>query len=285
MAPPLASADGLEHLVVAECPEPLGDPRLLLQQGKVRGVVDDLQVVPQLGHDGVDRAAAVRERQDADDLREVGVRRRADEQATRLIAVLVGVPAEPRPRAPAGAEGIDLEQRGLVEPALLAALAADDEVREIAARSALVEPELPPAVVLGTVDEATPVEVVHVPLRAGPHEAGRDHRAAVEAAPLVERPAVDEPARALSILASALVLHHEPLGKPPGADALAASPEDRSSPAAVRRALGPATPVMSPSFRASRGSAISSRSPGLGHVSRPPTIAECRGRSISAPGP
>ena len=48
---------------------------------------------------------------------------------------------------------------------------------------------------------------------------------------------------------------------------------------------GAATSVIIWSFRASRGSRISSRSLVLGHVSSPPTIAECFGRSISAPGP
>ena len=45
--------------------------------------------------------------------------------------------------------------------------------------------------------EAAPVQVVDVALRAGAHEAGRDDRALVELALLVERLAVDEPARAL----------------------------------------------------------------------------------------
>jgi hypothetical protein len=35
----------------------------------------------------------------------------------------------------------------------------------------------------------------------------------------------------------------------------------------------------------SRGSIISSRSLVLGHVSSPPTMAECLGRSMRAPGP
>ena len=44
-------ADGREHLLVAEGREPLRDPRLPLQEGEVARVVDDLQVVPQLGDD------------------------------------------------------------------------------------------------------------------------------------------------------------------------------------------------------------------------------------------
>ncbi len=48
---------------------------------------------------------------------------------------------------------------------------------------------------------------------------------------------------------------------------------------------GEATPVMTLSFPASRGSMISSRSLVLGQVSSPATMAESRGRSISEPGP
>ena len=57
--------------------------------------------------------------------------------------------------------------------ARLAALAAHDEVGEVAAGAALVEPQRPPAGILAAVDEPVPVEVVDVAARARPHEAGR----------------------------------------------------------------------------------------------------------------
>ncbi len=51
------------------------------------------------------------------------------------------------------------------------------------------------------------------------------------------------------------------------------------------KSRGSVTPVMIWSLRVSRGSTTSSRSLVLGHVSSPPMIAECLGRSMSAPGP
>src|SRR5581483_8677918 len=99
--------------------------------------------------------------------------------------------------------------------------AADDEIREVAGRAALVEPELagPRAVVLRTVHEAVPVEVVDVASRARAHEARRDDLPPVEAAPVVEGLAVDEAARASTLRAGAsLVLDDEPFGEAPGAD-------------------------------------------------------------------
>jgi len=38
----LATADRFEHLLVGERVEPFGDPRLLLQKGEVRSIIDDL---------------------------------------------------------------------------------------------------------------------------------------------------------------------------------------------------------------------------------------------------
>ena len=181
--------------------------------------------------------------------------------------------------------GFSSMQRRLVEAARLAALAAHDEIGEVAARAALVEPELPPAVVLGAVDEAAPVEVVDVSLRAGAHEAGGHDLPAVEAALVVERLAMDQPAGALALLARR---------SPP---ARRTTPESarRRCPRGVSRgsfesgggakSRGAATPVMSWSLRVSRGSTISSRSLVFGQVSRPPTIAECLRQVDQRAGP
>ncbi|MFN8108787.1 MAG: hypothetical protein U0Y82_02930 [Thermoleophilia bacterium] len=72
---------------------------------------------------------------------------------------------------------------------------------------------------LSSVDEAVPVEVIHVPTRARAHEAGRHHLGPAESALLIQRAAVHEPAGALAPLTATLPLHHQPLGETPHANA------------------------------------------------------------------
>jgi len=57
-------------------------------------------------------APPVRQREHADHLGKISVRRGADQQAARQITAFLGVPPEPRPRTAAGAERVHLEQRG-----------------------------------------------------------------------------------------------------------------------------------------------------------------------------
>ena len=123
-------------------------------------------------------------------------------------------------------------------------------------------------------------------LRAGADEAGGDDRAAVEAALLVERLAVDQPAGALALLACRLPparrTTRETARRRCPASARAGSFESGGGAKSLRRrdarhdlrACARAAARRSP-----RGRSI------FGQVSRPPTIAECLGRSISAPGP
>ena len=152
-----------------------------------------MEDVPDVPHGGFNRRASVGERQHTHHLGKVGIRGRPDQEAVRQRAVLVGVPAEPRPRAPAGAKRAQLDDRGFVEAARFTALAAHDEVGEVAARAPLVEPELPSARLFGLVRKTMPVDVVDMALRARPHETGGYSLTAVEAAPVVERLAMDEP--------------------------------------------------------------------------------------------
>jgi hypothetical protein len=79
----------------------------------------------------------------------------------------------------------------LVHDTRFLALATNDKVGEVPARPTLIEPELPPTIVCDSVNEAVPVEVVHVPLRAGAHEASSYNVQAVESALFVECLAVD----------------------------------------------------------------------------------------------
>ena len=172
----------------------------------------------------LDGRAAVWKRQGAQDLREVGVGCRADEQPARLVAVLVGVKAEPRPLAPAIAERSVLEFCRLVQAPGLSAFAPDDEFGQVAGGAALVEPELAPAALAGAVGEPGPVEVIHMASAAGSHEPGRHHGLAVETAPLVQRPAVHEAPGALTFGVAVVVLDHEPLREAPRTDPLTRRP-------------------------------------------------------------
>ena len=73
--------------------------------------------------------------------------------------------------------------------------------------------------------EPGPVEVVHMTLRAGPHEPGGHHRLAVEAAaPVVQCPAMHEAPRALAVGVAVAVLDHEPFREAPRADSPARRP-------------------------------------------------------------
>ena len=214
----LDRTNDLEDFIVGEGLELLRDLRKALEYGQRIDGVHGLQETPQLSHGRLHGRPPIREREHAHHLREVRVGSRADEQTARELAVLVRVPAKPWPRTAAGAERVHLDRRRFIQTARPAALAAHDEVGQVAARAAFVEPELPPAVVRGVLmREAAPVDVVHVPLWAGPDEARGHDLAAIEAALLVERLAVDQPAGALAVLAAGGFLHDEPLRKPPGA--------------------------------------------------------------------
>lgn len=86
----------------------------------------------------------------------------------------------------AGTQRIHLDLRRFMEASVPATLAPHHEVRQVAAGTALVEPELPQAGVTRAVDEVAPVHVVHVPAWARADEAGGDDGAAIEAPLVVE---------------------------------------------------------------------------------------------------
>src|SRR5208283_5032942 len=107
--------------------------------------------------------------------------------ATRQLAIFVGVPPKPWPRATACAQWVHFDLCCLVEAARrLTALAAHDKIGQIATCSALIKPESLAAIVFGAVNEALPVEIVHVSLGTGSHETSGHHRPVVEPASLVE---------------------------------------------------------------------------------------------------
>ena len=141
----LALADGVKHFFIPEGVKRRRDLVLPLDDGEVGGVLHDPEVVPQLADHAIDRGSRVRQRQHADELREVGVRGGADEQAARLAALFARAAAQPGPRAPAGAERFPIVLRGFVETPPFPAFATHDEIGQIAGGPAFVEPELSPA--------------------------------------------------------------------------------------------------------------------------------------------
>src|SRR5437867_778310 len=66
--------------------------------------------------------------------------------------------------------------------------------------------------------EAVPLDIVHVPFRAGAYEAGGHNLSAVEPTLLVQCLAVNQAAGSLAFLVAADLLYNEPLREPPGAD-------------------------------------------------------------------
>jgi hypothetical protein len=95
----------------------------------------------------------------------------------------------------------------------LAALAADDEIDEIAGGSSLIQPKLSSAFVLRTVDKPVPVHVIDVPGRTSPNKTRSDHRAPVDTAFGIQGLPVHESTRSLSVGSADLFLDDKPLGK------------------------------------------------------------------------
>ena len=204
-----------QNLVGLKWRERLGDLGLLPDDGEVRRIVHDLEVVPEVADDALDRRPAIREGKRAHDLGKVRVGGGADEQSARVVAVFVGVDTEPRPGAAAGAERVLVELRRFVERSSLAAFATHEQVGEVPGRADFFEPELAPAAVLGSMDEPCPVDVIHVPSRTGTHEADGHHGEAVEAPSLIQSLAVHQAPPTLRPVVASGFLHHEPLGKSP----------------------------------------------------------------------
>src|SRR5450756_974069 len=156
----LDRANRVEHVLVTEWRELLGDFGLPLQEVQVGHLSDDLQVFPELTDDPFDAGAQIGQREDAHGLREIGVRCRADQQATVLLAGLVRVRTKPWPATGTEAERVELDLAGIGHASPLAALAVRPELREVAARARLLEPELAPTVRVRSMDERLPGEVI-----------------------------------------------------------------------------------------------------------------------------
>ena len=108
------------------------------------------------------------------------------------MAVFVRVAAQPGAGALAGVERISIELRGFVERARLSALAAHEEIGEVARGAALVQPELSPTGASVAVHETPPVEIIDVAPGTGAHEARGHHLEPFEEPPLVQRLAMHQ---------------------------------------------------------------------------------------------
>ena len=100
-----------------------------------------------------DVVIAIGKRDDAQDLREVGVAGRADEQSVGFAALLCGIRAEPGSGSVAHSEGTRGEGGRVGHRPFGLARTPDPDLAEVAAGPALVDPELPPAVAVTAVDE------------------------------------------------------------------------------------------------------------------------------------
>ena len=210
--------DRVEHFAVGERLESGSDRRVRTQEGELFLGLDDLEVTPELLHRRLDSALLVRQSENAHHLREVRVRCGSDQQSAGQTAGLGRVHAEPRARPGACPEGVRLGNSGFVERARLPTLAPNDEIDQVAACPAFIQPELSQTlltrlVVVGSrMNKATPVQVVDVASRTRTHEARCDDREFLELATIQSLP-LNEPPRTLTILRLRLLLDDEPLWK------------------------------------------------------------------------
>ena len=234
----LLPPDRFQCLLVGETVEGGRDLGLPLHDGEADGVVHDLQVLPLFLHRLGEADRVLRQGEDAHQVREVGVRRGADEESARLLAVLAFARPEPGERAGAAAQRAFF--RRAVHPPPFAALTAHDDLRQVTGGPFLVEPQRPGprTAAVAPVDEFGPVEIVHMPPPAGADESCGDHFQFLEPEPpaLVQRPSVDEPSRTDGLPSRTdglpggrgrLFLHHEPEWEPPGVDAAPLLPRQR----------------------------------------------------------
>jgi hypothetical protein len=145
--------------------------------GKIIEVIDVLEVmlpylIDRLGHDLI----PIRERYDAHRLWEIGVARRANQHAVRLVTRLKDARPEPGLPAVATAKGMHLGLGRLDHLTLGLALATNPYLGKVAACPAFVDPEVASAGRRSLMDEVIPVDIPDMPFTAGPHEADRDDR-------------------------------------------------------------------------------------------------------------
>src|SRR5437763_2256959 len=215
----LGLVNGGQHLIICKGREFFRDLRLLLQKSEINRAVDDLQVVPQFLDRCLDASSSVGERQHAHHLGKVRVRGGTDQEPTRLIAGLIRISAKPRPGAATRTQRTEFQDGRLVHPARFLTLAAHHEIRQIATRAPFVEPQLTAAIVVGSVNESPPIEIVDVAFGAGANETGRDNGPTIEPPFVIETPAVHQATGSLPAIDTGF-LDDEPLRKPPRTDAL-----------------------------------------------------------------
>src|SRR5208337_44783 len=172
------SLDDFHDLVVIETGQGgsyLGNPA---EDGQHSLVWNYLQMaLPHLADGRVQRQATIRERDDAEGLREVGVAGGPDEQPVELVAGLtaVGGGAHPLLAGIASSQGRVVPTGCLADQPAITAVTADTELGQLARGPQLVKPEPSVALLRSAVDELGPVDVPHVAVLAGPDETDWHH--------------------------------------------------------------------------------------------------------------
>ena len=227
--PLLAGLDLREDLFVGESLQG-GLPRAA-SLALLRQVVEVFDVLEVVLPDLIDRLlhglVPVGERDDAHDLREVGVAGRADQQPVRLVARLVDARARARVASRRSARARACRTWSRRSSAARPCTRSAPRLRtgrrwSRARRSRAARRQLPAA----AVDEVVPVDVADMPVAAGPHEPDRDDRLCFlvvvdELALRSGTTAGDQPARAGRSpgFRGQGVLGDEPLGELPAGDA------------------------------------------------------------------
>ena len=168
----LSSLDELPSFRIAQAFERPRDVGDRTKDRKLRDVLGGIQDMPHGVQSGARTLIFGRQRNDAEELREVGVARAAHQKSIGQIAVLVGVGPKPGAFALTGAERTRFDAERIVQRTRRdVAFATNPCLRDVAARAALLEPHSAPATwSRAAVSEHAPVEIVQMAAWTAAHE-------------------------------------------------------------------------------------------------------------------
>jgi len=135
-----ALTDCGKELLVAMKRQPIGQPWLSLEEGEISCDLDNLEIIPELPHGLLQHRTTVGEGEDAHHLREIRVCSRTGEQSARLPTLFGCTTSQPRTFTRTTPKWVELKDLRFVEPAGLAAFAANRKVNKVSRSASFVHP-------------------------------------------------------------------------------------------------------------------------------------------------